>query len=78
MDEAILETGVPLEVDPAGATFTIYNSMGADDPLFVSTHGDVNKKWLKVEGGDYVKFANITWLLQNTSGQRIFPIYETV
>ena len=78
MDEIILDTGVPLMVDPAGVTSTLYNHMGADDPLFVSTHGDVNKKWLKVEGGDYVKFANITWLLQNTSGQRIFPIYETV
>ena len=78
MDEAILETGIPLVIDPAGSTFTIYNSMGADDPLFVSTHGDVLKKWLRVEGGDYVKFANPTFLLQNTSGQRIFPIYETI
>ncbi len=77
MDEITLESGVPLEVVPRN-TITVYNNMGADDPLFVSSHGDVNRKWLKVEGGDYLKFAASTWLMHKNLGERIFPCYETL
>ncbi len=77
MDEIILDTGVPLMVDPAGITYTAYNSMFGDNPLFVSSHGDVDKKWLKVEQGDYVKFANPLWFLQNSNGQVILPNFVT-
>ncbi len=76
MDEITLESGVPLEVVPATTT-TVYNNMGADDPLMVSSHGDMKRKWLKVEGGDYLKFAAPVWLMHNNPGERIFPCYET-
>ena len=78
MDEIVLESGVPVEVDPAGSTYTIYNSMNADDALMCSSHGDITKKWLRVEGGDYLKFANPIFLLQNRPGQLVLPIYETI
>jgi len=77
MDEIILDTGIPFLVDPAGATYTAYNSMLGDDPLYVSSHGDVTKKWLRVEQGDYVKFATALNFLQNSNGQVILPVYET-
>ncbi len=77
MDEIILESRIPLLVDPAGSTYTAYNNMLGNDPLFVSSHGDIEKKWLRVEQGDYVKFASSIFMLQNTSGQVILPVYET-
>ena len=78
MDEIVLENGIPLEVDPAGVTTTVYNYMEGDDKLYVSSHGDTNKKWLRVEGGDYLKFATIVWLMQISNGQKVFPAYETI
>ena len=76
MDEIILESGIPLEVVPATTT-TIYNNMTADDPLLVSSHGDVTKKWLEVAYGDYLKFVSNVWLLHNNPGERTLPCFET-
>ncbi len=64
-------------VDPAGATYTAYNNMTSDDPLMVSSHGDVAKKWLRVEQNDYVKFANPLYFLQNSNGQVVLPNFVT-
>ncbi len=77
MDEIILVTGVQLLIDPAGATYSVYNNMLGDDPLLVSSHGNLEKKWLRVQGGDYLKFATPVWLLQYNGGQQVLPCYET-
>ncbi len=77
MDEITLESGIPLEVVPITTT-TIYNNMGADDPLLVSSTGDIDGKWLEVAGGDYLKFASTVWLMHKNQGERIFPCYETL
>lgn len=77
MNEITLETGVPLLIVPGG-TMTVHNTMTSKDPLFVSSHGDVNKKWLEVEQDDYVKFAFDLYLLQKSNGQVILPAILTV
>lgn len=77
MDEIILENGVPLLVVPGG-TMIIHNTMTSNDPLYVSSHGDVKKKWLEVEQDDYVKFASGLYLLQKSSGQVILPAVVVV
>ena len=78
MDEIIIDTGVPLEVDTGGSTYVVYNSMFGDDALMVSSHGDVNKRWLKVEQGNYVKFATPLWFMQDSNGQVALPCYEVI
>ncbi len=78
MDELVLETGVPKLVDPGGDTYNIYNSMRGDDALFVSSHGDKDKKWLRVEQGDYLKFSSIVYIMQNSNGQVVLPVYAAV
>lgn len=77
MDEIILVANTPTQVVPTTTT-TLYNPMLGDDDLMVSSHGDIDKKWLKVEQGDYVKFATPIWLLQTSNGQVILPAFETI
>ncbi len=77
MDEIVLETGIPKLVDPGGKICNIYNSMLGDDALFVSSHGDKDKKWLRVEQGDYLKFSSMVYIMQDSNGQVILPVYAT-
>lgn len=76
MDEIYLEAGVPLLVTPTTTT-TVYNPMWGDHDLLVSSHGDINKKWLKVEQRDYVKFDVDLWFLKIGTGSVVLPAFET-
>ncbi len=79
MEEIILEKGIPLAVDPLGITSTVQNKMTTtDDPLYVSNHGDVDKKWIEVPAGDYVKYATPVFFLQKSWNQLVLPVVETV
>ena len=75
MDEIVLETGIPLQVFP-NVTTVAYNYMLGDDDLMVSSHGDVKRKWIKVEQGDYIKFNTPLFFLQRSNGQVRLPAYE--
>ncbi len=78
MDEIILNRGVPLLVTPT-VTTTLQNKMNSsDDKLLVSSHGDLEKKWITVDSGDYVKFATPVYFLQTSWNQLIIPLYETI
>ena len=77
MDEITLNGRVPLLVEPEYTT-TVHNDMSGDDPLLVSSHGDINKKWIRIKQGDNVKFNTPLWFMQTTSGSRVFAAYETI
>lgn len=77
MDELTLDKGIPLLVTPTTVT-TVHNTMTSDDPLLVSSHGDVEKKWLEVFADGYVKFETPLYFLQTTGGQIVLPVYETL
>jgi hypothetical protein len=83
MNELILSSNIPVEVDPttvgsSGVTMVIQNTMPSqDDILFVSKDGTPNPRtWMKVFSGDSVKFATKVWLVQPHRRQWIFPVYE--
>jgi len=78
MDELILDTNTPVQITPtAGMVATVQNTMGSDDDmLLVSTHGDIDKKWTKVEPRSSVQFSDPMYLMQNSRSQWIFPVIE--
>lgn len=77
MDEITLEKGVPVQVTPSGSFTVIQNTMGTtDDPLLVSTHGDVSKKWMIVRSGGSVKFDEPVYVMQNSWKNFVFPVIE--
>jgi len=78
MDELELKIGVPKEVTPpADKKIVVQNTMGTtDDPLFVSTHGDKNKKWINIKSGDVVSFDQKMYFLQNSWAVFVFPVVE--
>lgn len=77
MDELILEKNTPTQVLPSSGLMIVQNTMGTtDDPLYVSTHGDINKKWLTVESGCYVKFDEPLFFMQGSWNNFVFPVVE--
>jgi len=78
MDELALAQNTPTLVTPVKAVATIQNTMPTnDDDLYVSTHGDIAKKWIKIESGDSVKFAEPTYLMQIGRANWVFPVVES-
>ena len=78
MDELVLDNGVPIEVTPTKASMTIQNTMpSSDDFLMVSSHGDVDKKWMKVLSGGAVKFGEATYFMQTGRASWVFPVIES-
>ena len=69
----------PLTVIPQNPMDTVCRALNTPETLgilYVSTHGDIYKKWLEVEAGNYVKFNTPTYFLQKTSVKVTFPVYE--
>ena len=75
MDEVVLASREPTLVSPTKVT-VIHNTMTSDDPLLVSSHGDLNKKWMEVLSDNYLKFNTDIYLLQSTRGQVVLPAFE--
>ena len=77
MNEIILEKYSPLEVTPTKASVTVQNTMRSDNQiLYISSHGDNTKKWIKIEPGDSVKFGETMYLRQDAFDQWVFPAIE--
>ena len=78
MTELLLNESVPVLVTPTKAVATVQNSLVSDDDdLYVSTHGDVVKKWISIKSGDSVKFSEPTYLMQTGRASWVFPVIES-
>ena len=77
MNELTLEKYSPLAVTPTKASITVQNTMRSDNQtLYISSHGDLEKKWMRIEPGDSVKFGETMYLMQNAFDQWVFPAIE--
>ncbi len=78
MDELELVQNIPILVEPTMRFATIQNTMPTnDDDLYVSSHGDILKKWINVESGDSVRFCEPTYFMQTGRFNWVFPVVES-
>ncbi len=74
MEELVLEKGIPSLVVPTTSTI-IQNKMATwDDFLYISKHGDPDKKWMIIESGDSIKFSTPMYFMQTEWDQLVLPI----
>ena len=75
--EIELTVNVPKLVSP-GTYMVVQNaSLVEVNVLYVSAHGDIDKVWMEVGSGRYVKFAEPTYLMQRTMyPSATFPVIE--
>ena len=77
MNEVVLDQNIEVEIDPAGLTMVIQNTMpGETDLLYISKDAGSDRSWMAIGQGDSVKFATVVWLKQSSKTQWIFPVYE--
>jgi len=78
MDELSLTIDTPVLVTPTKTVATIQNTMpSSDDRLYVSSHGDVSKKWISIGSKDSVKFSEPTYFIQRGRASWVFPVIES-
>jgi hypothetical protein len=78
MEELELEKGIPVQVTPTKASLMVQNTMASDDDkLMVSSHGDVNKKWVEVQSLSSVKITEPMYFMQDARAVWVFPVIES-
>lgn len=77
MDQLTLVRNTPALATPVLANALIQNTMpSSDDKLYMSTHGDVAKKWIQIQSGDMYTIDVATYFMQTGRDQWVFPVLE--
>jgi hypothetical protein len=78
MEELELIYNTPTTVTPTKASLLVQNNMPLfEDMLMVSTHGDIDKKWIKIPSRGSVKITEETYFMQVTKPTWTFPVIES-